>query len=100
YDFGEAFVALQEAVKPALGALVFDWLAGAAERAGDSVTAHALASLKEDAAWHDEWSRAFLALVGASEPGASAIPELRERWSLRAAKAVAPLRERLGGAAA
>jgi toluene monooxygenase system protein E len=99
YDFTEAFVGLQEAVKPALDALVLQSFAAAAERQGDGVTACALASLQQDAAWHREWSRALLDLAAGSEPAAGAVAELRRRWSARAGEAVAPLLPRLGGTA-
>ena len=95
-------MALQEAVKPAVDGLALQSLARAAEQAGDSATAGALASLLEDAAWHRDWSRSFLGLTSGSGRGASpgAVERLCVTWSTRAEEAVAPLRERLGGGGA
>ncbi|HVE82021.1 MAG TPA: hypothetical protein VND93_04215, partial [Myxococcales bacterium] len=92
YDFVEAFVALQEAVKPQVDALLFQGVAMAARRAGDDVTASALGALEEDAAWHREWSAALLSVMDGAERGKGAVADLRQRWAARAAEAVAPLR--------
>ena len=83
YDWGEAFVALNVVVKPALDRL---WLGRFGERlalAGDEVTQKIFQSLDEDCAWHRDWTAALLALVDHGP-----LAGWRERWEPRVAAAV------------
>jgi toluene monooxygenase system protein E len=68
YDWGEALVALNLCLKPAIDELFFGQLADAAERARDHLDAQILRSLREDAAWHRAWTDAVLELAFADRP--------------------------------
>jgi len=87
YDWGEALVALNLVVKPALDRL---WLGRFGDRlalAGDEVTQKIFHSLAEDCAWHREWTAALLALVDTPD----VITGWCGTWEPRVAAAVAAL---------
>ena len=60
FDWSEAFVALNLALKPALDRLLNAHWAGVAERNGDFLLSKLLSSLDEDAHWHRQWSLALM----------------------------------------
>ena len=60
YDWGEAFVALNACIKPALDELVMGTLADSARAAGDPLLGLVFASLHADCQWHLAWSRALV----------------------------------------
>lgn len=80
YDWSEAFVAFNHHIKPALDALLCVDFAHHATRHGDSHLASLLASLHEDALWHQEVSNALLALA-MSDAVASANQAVLSRWA-------------------
>ena len=93
WDWGEAFVALNLAVKPWLDALINEAFAERARAAGDVLLAEVLRSFAEDSAWHRAWSHALLAVANA-EGSAAAVAAWRRDWSARAegaVRALAPL---------
>jgi hypothetical protein len=88
YDWGEAFVALNLVLKPALDEHM---LARGAERAnahGDVLWAQLLSSLAEDAGWHAAWSDALRQLAATSTTAGAAIGDWTAVWQPRAAAAV------------
>jgi toluene monooxygenase system protein E len=60
YDFGEAFVASNLALKPIFDDLVALGLARLAEANGDPLLGRLLFSLSEDSAWHRDYSSALV----------------------------------------
>jgi toluene monooxygenase system protein E len=96
YDFGEALVALNICVKPALDHFFMVRLAEEARRRGDPQYQAFCASFWDDFAWQHEWTAAVL------DCACSQRPQCREpvdRWSMdwggRVAAALAPFS--LGG---
>jgi toluene monooxygenase system protein E len=69
YDWGEAMVALNVCLKPAIDGAYMLRLAALAERAGDALDAQILRSLFEDCEWHRAWTRALLDLAFVARPG-------------------------------
>jgi toluene monooxygenase system protein E len=89
YDWGEALVALDAAVKPALDELFTSQLGLLAASQGDEILAKICRSLGEDCAWHREWSRALLAHVVAEDPGnLTWVDGWIEKWHPDAERAV------------
>ena len=89
YDWGEALVALNLCVKPAVDELFTTRLALFAEGQGDYPDAQWLRSLGEDCAWHRAWTTRLLRLLVDSDPGArSAVTEWVGRWKPLAEEAV------------
>lgn len=95
YDWGEAFVALNLVLKPAVDALFLGDLGRAAGRRGDRVLAGMLDLFAGDAAWQASWSRSLVEAALADRP---ANREPIDRWTAawtpraqRAAAALAPL---------
>ncbi|HEY4392858.1 MAG TPA: hypothetical protein VGP64_02295, partial [Polyangia bacterium] len=68
YDWGEALVALNLCLKPAIDDLFFGRLADAAEGVRDHLDAQILRSLREDAGWHRAWTDAVVDLACADRP--------------------------------
>lgn len=90
YDWGEAFVALNLVVKPALDELFMNCFARAAKDSGDEPLGNIFFSLNEDCVWHREWSRALVHTVVAQQPSNHQIVvDWIERWWPRAAEAIA-----------
>lgn len=106
YDWGEALVALNACIKPALDCLFGPALGERAREAGDYVLDQLLGSLAEDERWHREWTAALLATAfdAAAGEGAparaaanrAAIQAWIDRWHPRTMEAIAPFAERLG----
>lgn len=68
HDWGEAFVALNLAVKPAVDALVNEQLAELAERNGDEFVALLLAEFRRDAARSQDWTAALARYAAQRDP--------------------------------
>lgn len=86
YDWGEAFVALNLAIKPRFDALFTASLAQLARHHGDDVLERTLHSFAQDAHWHVAWSRALLAVA---DPGAhDAVQGWLATWDPLARRAV------------
>lgn len=91
YDWGEAFVALTSAVKPAFDELFGARFAALAATAGDGTLSQLLRCLDEDARWHHEWSTVLTEmLVAESGDNATAIATWRASWLPRVDAAIAP----------
>ena len=89
YDWGEAFVALNMVVKPALDELFMSQFAGLAASQGDEILAKMFLSLGQDCAWHREWSRALLDHALADDPkNQSWLDSWSEKWRPEVARAV------------
>lgn len=81
YDWGEALVALNVCLKPAVDDLFLGALAERADAARDHLDAQILRSLSEDAAWQREWTAALLALATESRPeNRAVIGRWTEAW--------------------
>jgi toluene monooxygenase system protein E len=92
YDLGEALVALNLVVKPAIDELLVARLARCARLAGDDVLAKLLFSIEEDCKWHDQWARALEAsLVADREANRAVIDGWIAHWRPRVSDALAPL---------
>jgi Methane/Phenol/Toluene Hydroxylase len=92
YDFGEALVALQLVVKPALDELFMVQFAGLARERGDRLWAELSHSLAQDCRWQRDWSD-VLARVALSEhaENAAALREWIALWAPRVERALSPL---------
>jgi hypothetical protein len=91
YDWDEALVALTTVVKPAFDQLFMVRLAEQAHRAGDHTLVQMLRSLHEDCRWHEEWSSALVAWLGAEDRDNEArMARWRERWQPRVDAAITP----------
>lgn len=91
-DWGEAFVALNLVLKPALDALVNVELAALAEKNGDEYLSLLLADFGLDAKRSQEWSAALMAYAISQDPGLAEVARgWVETWSPRADAAVAKL---------
>jgi toluene monooxygenase system protein E len=91
YDWGEALVALNVAVKPLFDELFMVQFGGLAEQSGDPLLAKVLASLDADCRWHRDWTAALLRLAIADRPGNQAlIRGWVRRWHGEAVQAIAP----------
>lgn len=92
YDWGEAFVALDLVLKPALDAVVNGALAELASRHGDEYTALLLAEFDVDSARHRDWAVALYRYAVAADPAmADVIDGWRATWQPLADRAVAGL---------
>ena len=97
YDWGEAFVALNLVVKPAIEELFVKRLGTLALERGDDVLFRLLASLDEDTAWHRAWSRALVAVAVSARPAnAEVVAGYTGAWTPRVARAVDEARTMLG----
>jgi toluene monooxygenase system protein E len=63
YDWGEAFAALNLALKPAFDELFMRRFADLARAAGDDLLSGLLFSLNEDCRWHRDWTASLVRLV-------------------------------------
>lgn len=92
YDWGEALVALNLCVKPAIDELFTTRLALVAEGQGDYPDAQWLRSLAEDCAWQRAWTARLLRLLVDADAGArSAVAAWVSHWSSRVQPAVSGL---------
>lgn len=92
YDWGEALVALNLCVKPAIDELFTTRLALVAEKQGDYPDAQWLRSLAEDCAWHRAWTvKVVRMLVDADSGARAAVAEWIGRWTSRTEPAVSGL---------
>ncbi len=73
FDWGEALVALNLAVKPAFDELFMVHFGRLAAAYGDEVLQKLLVSLNEDCAWHRDWTRGLLRVVLADDPDNRAV---------------------------
>ena len=89
YDWGEAFVALDRVLKPMLDDLFMRRFGDLAQRRGDYVMGELCFSLAEDCRWHEEWSRALVALAVEDAPAnRDVISRWVHKWHPLAARAV------------
>ena len=95
YDWGEAFAALNLAIKPALDEVFLIHLARAAGQAGDEALANMLLSFHEDCRWQRDWTSALLkTLLAEGEGNAEALDGWCRTWqpvAEEAAMAFAPI---------
>lgn len=89
YDWAEAWVALNVVVKPLFDELVTTHTARLADAHGDEIFAKILYSLREDCAWHAQWTNALLDHV--RPRNAALVDATIARWRPRAVAAMAPL---------
>ena len=81
WDWGEAFVALNFAVKPAFDELFMVAFGRVAHAAGDEALQKILLSLNEDCAWQRSWSQQLVRLAVAQRPENRAVMEAwLSRW--------------------
>jgi hypothetical protein len=84
WDWGEAFVALQLALKPALDELFMTHLGRLARAAGGDVLERTIFSFNEDCAWHPGWSRPLVQVAIRDTPdAATAVEAWIEPWAPR-----------------
>jgi len=94
WDWGEAFAALNFAVKPAFDELMMNHFAAAARAAGEELLPQMFFSLNEDCAWHRDWSRALArAAIAARPENRAVLQDWVDAWRPRAVAAMAPLAE-------
>lgn len=92
YDFGEAWVALQLVVKPALDELFMVQFAGLARERGDRLWAELAHSLAQDCRWHREWSDALARVALAEHPdNVALVQRWITSWAQRVEQALPPL---------
>ena len=95
YDWGEAFVALNLALKPMFDELFLAGFGRLAQSRGDDLLARIFLSLREDCEWHRDWSRALVRMAAADrEENADAVAAWLERWRplvVQALSAFAPV---------
>ena len=91
-DWGEAFVALDVAVKPALDAVVNQQLSELASRNGDEYLSLLMAEFQLDAQRSRDWTSALLRYAVAQDPATSeVVAGWLDTWRPRARAAVAGL---------
>jgi toluene monooxygenase system protein E len=91
YDWGEAFVALNLCVKPALDEALRAF-GQVAKRAGDYLLAELLRSFEEDAEWQRSWTRALARMLADERPeNADAMRTWASTWTPRALEAASSL---------
>jgi toluene monooxygenase system protein E len=99
YDWGEAFAALNLAVKPAVDAAVNTELARLAGANGDGLLAALLTDFGRDTQRSAAWSTDLVAYAtGGSPELRDVLASWTERWAPRAADAVGPLEQLAAGA--
>lgn len=93
YDWDEALVALDLAVKPVFDDVFGTRLAALARMNGDDATQRMLGSLGEDCAWHRAWSTALFSMLREHPGNAAKIDEWTASWRRRAEIALLPIAE-------
>jgi toluene monooxygenase system protein E len=91
YDFGEALIALNVAVKPLFDRYFVDEVARIAPMEGDPMLAQLLFSLGEDCEWHRNWTRSLVALAAARPNGRARIGKWAAEWLERTTLALLEL---------
>jgi len=100
YDWGEALIALELALKPRFDELFVVELASIARQHGDELFATMLFSLGEDARWHREWSRELVKVALADRPAnRDVIAGWLAHWTPLVRRAIAAFAPVLGDAA-
>lgn len=93
WDWGEALVALNVCLKPAIDAVTMVDVPAMAHDAGDYLLGEICFSLAADCAWHRAWTDALLATAVADRPENAAIVEgWRQTWAPAADEAAGALR--------
>jgi len=99
YDWGEAFVALNLAVKPAVDELVNGQLAELARRNGDEFVANLLTALSNDSDRSRDWTDALVAYTVAQKPELQGlIDEWTAKWRPLAIAACEPIAAKFAAA--
>jgi len=99
YDWGEAFVALQLAVKPAVDALVEQGVARAAAASGDAMLAGVLEGCAEDGRRARSWARELVGYAVGLKPALGEVIQAHQsRWAEPAIEAAAAVGDLLRGA--
>jgi toluene monooxygenase system protein E len=94
YDWGEAFAALNLAVKPVLDAFFKELLAEVAQAHGDSLTAQLLRESGVDSARSKAWTSALVTYAVAQRAGnQSVLDKWTEKWRPPAERATDALKE-------
>lgn len=97
YDWGEAFAALNLAMKPAIDAVVNGQLASLAAANGDTLLAGILEDFDQDTRRSQQWTAALVAYATNRDPSMAAVLDgYRQRWDAAAMAGVqglAPLFE-------
>jgi hypothetical protein len=94
YDWGEALVALNVCIKPAIDDLFMVGLSQRARRLGDFLLGQIFASLDEDCRWHREWTNALLeTAILADEKNRAVIAEWTRKWRFLAERSAQALAE-------
>jgi len=96
YDWGEALIALNFAVKPMFDELFMTRLADLARHEHDDLLAEILRSLDQDCQWHREWSRTLAVMLAEDAGNLERIRGWLEKWHPRAQRAVVPIAAALG----
>ncbi len=95
YDWGEAFTALNLALKPALDEVFLFHLSRVAAAAGDEALSSVLLSFHEDCRWQRDWTAALVRMLTEADPGnAAALKGWCSKWqpiAEEAALAFAPV---------
>ena len=98
YDWGEAFVALELAVKPAFDELTLAAHAELARATGDHLLADLLRALYRDATWHRAFSEALVRMLIDDASGDESVGRPENRglitgWAVTWARAIEPALE-------
>jgi hypothetical protein len=97
YDWGEAFVALNMAVKPVFDDFFLLHFGALASRSGDTLLEKIFLSLHDDARWHRDWSAALVRTAAEDRfENAAVIRSWIRQWHPRALGAVAPFESLFG----
>jgi toluene monooxygenase system protein E len=95
YDWGEAFVGLNLALKPLLDTLFLIHFGRLAQQEGDYVLQQIFLSLHEDSQWHQQWSQALVHVALQDTPdNRQVLQQWVGKWyavATRAVRAFAPL---------
>lgn len=90
WDWGEALVALDLVLKPAVDEFFMTHVGRLAREVGDDVLERLFYSLNEDCAWHRAWSQTLVRTAVRDTPGSAAVVEgWIALWAPRVSRAVA-----------
>lgn len=94
WDWGEAFIALNVIVKPALEPVWMSDFSRLAKSSGDEYLEPIFSSLSEDCAWHREWSGSLVRhALDANPKNAEVIADWSAKWQPLAENAAEQLRD-------